>query len=300
MSADNTFTHESNASEIEERDSRPSPTTLRQRLQRNNCDNNLDQFQEAVLSILMDIQSKQDKQLEAITADLVKIKQQNADIQKTQKNLEEAVRFTSSQYDDIVTKIGTLEDKIKESTTIRSVQQENSGQIYELQSTLEEVNRKLRERSVEIRNIPYTRDENKTEVVKRIYKCLSLDFSDDLVTDVSRVSTKDKNNKPLIVEMNTAQSKAQFMGSLKNYNKTHRNNPLGTNKLGFAGNDTPVYASDYLTPHAAKLYYLARNLKRHHNYKYCWSSNGKIYVKKHDDSSAILLKTEAQVEELKK
>lgn len=300
MSADNTFTHESNASEIEERDSSPSPTTLRQRLQRNNCDNNLDQFQEAVLSILMDIQSKQDKQLGAITADLVKIKQQNADIQKTQKNLEEAVIYTSSQYDDIVTKIGTLEDKIKESTTTRSVQQENSGQIYELQSRLEEVNRKLREKSVEIRNIPYTRDENKTEVVKRIYKCLSLDFSNDLVTDVSRVSTKDKNNKPLIVEINTAQSKAQFMGSLKNYNKTHRNNPLGTNKLGFAGNDTPVYASDYLTPHAAKLYYLARDLKRNHNYKYCWSSYGKIYVKKHDDSSAILLKTEAQVEELKK
>lgn len=117
------------------------------------------------------------------------------------------------------------------------------------------------------------------------------------MVDISRVSTKDKNNKPLIVEMNTVQSKTE---NFNNYNETHRNTPLGTSNLGFAGNDTPVYASDYITPQAAKLYYLARYLNRHYNYKYCWARHGKIYVKKHDDSSAILLKSEVQVDALKK
>lgn len=85
-----------------------------------------------------------------------------------------------------------------------------------------------------IRNFPFTGDENRIEVVKSIYKCLSLNFSNDLVTNVKRVFAKDINNKPLIVEMNTVQSKTEFLGSLKNYNKTHPNNPLATNKLGFA------------------------------------------------------------------
>lgn len=189
---------------------------------------------------------------------------------------------------------------MKENTIIKTVQQENKAHIHELQTRLEEINRKLREKSVEIRNIPFSKDENKIEVVKNIYKCLSLDFSKDLVLDISRVFTKDKNNKPLIVEMNTAQSKTQFLGSLRNYNKAHRNNPLDTNKLGFAGSNTPIFASDYLTPFAAKLYYLGRDFKRHHNYKYCWTSHGKIYVKKHDDSPAILLRSEVQVDDLKK
>lgn len=61
MSAKETFSRDNNnTSEIEEVQSPISHVTLRQRLQGNNYGNNLNKFQKMVLSILMDIQSKQD------------------------------------------------------------------------------------------------------------------------------------------------------------------------------------------------------------------------------------------------
>lgn len=74
---------------------------------------------------------------------------QNANIQQIQKDLEEAIRFSCLQYDDIVAIIEALEDKMIENTTIKIVQQEHIAQLNEVQVRLEETNRKLREKSVD-------------------------------------------------------------------------------------------------------------------------------------------------------
>lgn len=277
------------------KESPEKPLTYRQRLKGTNKKD----FQETVLSVLTDIQSKQDHQLKTITSELNDIKSQNAKIQKTQNDLEEAIHFVSAQYEDMSTKIGNLEEKMKDNTKLKATQSEHSGHIYELQTKLEDLNRRLREKSVEVKNIPFSKDEDKMEIVHSIYKSLSLDFDKAKVTDIHRVFTKDRENKPLIIEMNTIQSKTELLGGVKTYNKANSNNPLGTKNLGYSGNNVPIYAADYLTPLASRLYYLARDLKRQYNFKYCWTHLGKIYLKRSDDSPSILLKNEAQIEELK-
>lgn len=298
MSHNSTFSREGFSSPpgIEEGKETPEHfVTFRQRLKGINKKD----FQETVLNILSDIQAKQDQQLKTITSELNNIKSQNTKIQNTQKDLEQAILFVTEQYEDMSIKIGNLEEKIKDNGKMKTIQSEHSGRIQELQSKLEDLNRKLREKAVEIKNIPFNKDEDKMAVVQSIYKSLSLNFDKVKITDIHRVFTKDKDIKPLIIEMNTIQSKSELLAGLKTYNKANNSNPLGTKNLGFTGKNIPIYASDYLTPLASRLYYLARDLKRQHNYKYCWTHLGKIYLKRSDDSPAILLKNEAHIEELK-
>lgn len=59
-----------------------------------------------------------------------------------------------------------------------------------------------------------------------------------------------------------------------------------------------MFISEQLTPKGARLFFLARDLSNTKQYKYCWTSYGRVLVKKDDNSSAIVIKSEAQVHHL--
>lgn len=48
-----------------------------------------------------------------------------------------------------------------------------------------------------------------------------------------------------------------------------------------------------------KLYFCGKDLKRNHNFKFCWSSYCTIYVRKSEYSPDILLINEKHIEQLK-
>ena len=70
-------------------------------------------------------------------------------------------------------------------------------------------------------------------------------------------------------------------------------------QLGLTNNtETPVFVSEQLTPKGARLFFLARDLANSKQYKFCWTSYGRVLVKKDENSRAIVIKSEAQVHHL--
>ncbi|CAH2093521.1 unnamed protein product [Euphydryas editha] len=53
-----------------------------------------------------------------------------------------------------------------------------------------------------------------------------------------------------------------------------------------------------LTAKGARLYFLARDLAKSQNYKFCWTSYGRIYVRKNENSPVIVIKNENHVNSL--
>ncbi|KAG7313131.1 hypothetical protein JYU34_000220 [Plutella xylostella] len=89
------------------------------------------------------------------------------------------------------------------------------------------------------------------------------------------------------------------MKAAKNYNAKNKQNKLCAAHLGLRTDaDAPIYISENLTPKASRLYFLARDLKAVKNYKYCWTSYGKVYLRQNDDSPIITLTNEAQIQQL--
>nr|XP_034829454.1 uncharacterized protein LOC117986690 [Maniola hyperantus] len=258
-------------------------------------------FQSTVLKILGEMQLQQQKQetrMNAIATTLEDIKNEINKNQRAHEELEKAVRVIADEHENIHTKIANLEQKINERHAENNDKTTQDIRIITLEDKLEELTRKLRETSIEIKNIPYKSDEQILQTIRRMYLKLSTPFNEKDIIECHRIFSKDNTKRNIILKFNSRTNKNTFLGALKKYNKEHKNDPLSTSSIGFSEHSQPVYASDYLTPKGTKLYYLGRQLKKNFGFKYCWSNLGKIYVKKEDNSAAIHIKNEKQVDEI--
>lgn len=117
------------------------------------------------------------------------------------------------------------------------------------------------------------------------------------VRDVYRVPNKNEPAKSTVVaEFSNTLTKALFLNSARKYNK---NNQLKAEDLGIENNSSILYISESLTPKSRRLHFLARDFATAENYKYCWTTNGNVYLKKEKGSPYILIKNEMQFNKLK-
>ena len=81
-----------------------------------------------------------------------------------------------------------------------------------------------------------------------------------------------------------------------------RRNARGVNaeQLGFEINADVGHINlyDHLTPKIQELLYKGKQFKSTNGYKYCWVKNGRVLLRKTDDSSIITLKTLEDLEGL--
>ncbi|OWR46732.1 hypothetical protein KGM_215426 [Danaus plexippus plexippus] len=60
--------------------------------------------------------------------------------------------------------------------------------------------------------------------------------------------------------------------------------------MGYGTNKSPVYVSEHLSPHFKALHARTRKIARDKEYRYTWIRNGRIYVRKNDQSPAKQIK----------
>lgn len=250
-------------------------------------------FGEAILKMLSEMKSEQQRQFSVLNAELRDIKLQNEKTQAKQLELETAVEFITNKYDDLAVQMKSLESRVE--TKLHDHKNATEAYISELEDGIEDLQRKLRARSIEIKNIPFTKEEPLLQIIKNLYRTLSVDYNDGEITDQFWLPNKEISKRTLIIELDNSKNKAKLLGAIKNYNLNHKNEPLSTSSLGLPGASQIIYASDYLTKKGAKLFFLGRNLKRNHNFKYCWTVAGKVFVRKSDDAPGIELKNENQI-----
>lgn len=57
-----------------------------------------------------------------------------------------------------------------------------------------------------------------------------------------------------------------------------------------------IYISELLMARAKRIDYLARELKWQNSIKYCWTSNGKVLIWKTENSPAVVIRSETQLD----
>ncbi|CAG4926580.1 unnamed protein product [Colias eurytheme] len=217
------------------------------------------------------------------------------EIKQTNINIENALAFLTAQNEEMKNKIEKLEDKIKE----------DHKYIISLEDKIENLQQENRKPNFELKNVPSKPNETKLDLVDMVM-CLSKTIGCDLnksdIKDIYRVRGKkqDAKNMPIVVETSSTILKNDILKMCKEYNFKTKNK-LCARHLGFRTfEDTPIYISNQLTAKGARLYFLARDLVKQKLYKYCWTAYGKVYIRKNDTSSIILIKSEAQIQDLVK
>lgn len=224
-----------------------------------------------------------DTKFSKMEATLTEIKTTNIDLEKT-------LEFISTQYEDLRKKMEKLEQENKS----------NSAYIHILEEKVEELQTNCKKSSIEIRNLPIEDKESKITLTKRVLtitSSLNIDIKTDDIKDVFR--TRKNESKTIIVEMANVNIKNEILKAVKKYNNINKNNKLNATNAGIKGKNDPIYISESLTARARRIYYLARDLKRQNTISYCWTSNGKVLIRKTENSPAVVIRSEAQIDTFK-
>lgn len=242
-----------------------------------------------IIKMFSDMHKQQDDKMEALIA---KVEGGIESHTEQNKNISDSIEILAQQCDEMANRIVLLE------------QEKASDRIYiqTLEAKLESMDRHLRCSSIEMRNVPKKAGETKEDlhsIVKKIGDVLNVPIQSSEVRDVYRINTKRETNQPIVAEFTTVAMRDRIIDCVKAYNKKYTTSKLSTQNLKLEGPSSPIFISESLTVQTKKLFYLAREFAKANNYRYCWASRGKIYLRRKDGASLIRVNNEENLANLK-
>lgn len=273
--------------ELHKQDSTP-PNFVSSRQKRRREEDMIDEFEKfkedmhSMLSQMMKAQEKEFKKNAAILQG----------IQQSSSNIESSIAFLTAQNEEFKKKIESLEEKIKE----------DKKYIIILEDKIESMQQDSRKANFEIKNVPKKPNETKDDLINMVTSLstsVGCPIDKTVIRDIYRVrAKKDKNNTPIVVETNSTLTKNYILKSCKAFNQIQKAKLCAKHLDMRTNENTPIFVTEQLTAKAARLHFLARDLVKSKTYKYCWTAYGRVYLKREDDSPTILIKSEAQIQQL--
>ncbi|CAG4976359.1 unnamed protein product [Parnassius apollo] len=231
------------------------------------------------------VEVQQDYKFQTFSDTLKKIGEQNYAIQQS-------IEFLSAKYDNVLKKM-------------ESLHKENEGcksRITLLENKIELMERSALASTIEIRNVPKMRFENKQalcELLKHVGLALNQPIEDNDICDIYRIKSKFKEDTPIIARLNTTSIKESIIRSVKSFNKQNRDMKLSSKHLQIDGPPRPIFVCEALTAKARRLFHLAKEFAKTNNYNRCWISYGKIFLRKIDGLPSIKIDSEEDLNRLK-
>lgn len=249
---------------------------------RSDLNNDLSAFMLEIRTMISDFKDQQNKNMEKIYETVEKIKMQNSDIQLS-------INFLSQNYEILKHQIDQLQ----------ADRNNNLIHIRELEDKLERMERSAGSTCVEIRNIPVKKQESKEDLLNTVIKTgaiINVSIQPHEVKNVFRVTARDPSNKTVIVDFNSNILKEKFIQMSKRYRKEGKS--LTTEHLKISGPSKPLFISENLSPKMKRLFYFARDFSKSNGYRYCWTVNGKIFIRKNDGDTLHYIKDEIDLQNL--
>lgn len=243
-------------------------------------------FKNEMKDLITQLITEQKKDFSSISNNLKELKESNT-------NIVNSISFLTSQNSEFQTKISTLEEQSRK----------DRDYIYILEEKIEDLSRSSRKSCVEIKNVPIKPQESRLDLINmtlNISRTIQLDIKDQDISDIFRLRNRKEpgKNSTVVVELRSPIQKSDFLKKAKEFNVRSKTR-LQAKHLGFTANeDQPIFVSEQLTPKAARLFFLARDLAKSKHYKYCWTSFGRVFVRKDDQSKTTQIQNEAQVQHL--
>lgn len=129
-------------------------------------------------------------------------------------------------------------------------------------------------------------------VVKEVGKALDMDISDSMVDACHRLGKREDGSAPgIIVKFVRRMDKEEMM------RKRRVKRTLSTRHLGRA-DDRPIYINESLTPARRRLLSLARTAQKEKHYKFLWIRNGKIFLRKDENSGVCVVSSDEDISKL--
>lgn len=235
---------------------------------------------------IMAIMTAQDTKLEAIVGFMRDMKTEMSEMRKS-------MDFFSTKYDELHHKYTILEQERKDDKKV----------IKTLENKIEQMERTSKSATLEIKNIPQIKEENKehlVDIVRKTAAAVKISLEKNDIKNVYRVNTNIPSNKPIVAELTSNLKKDEILKAVKTYNRSYKEDKLNTNNLQLTCPKVAVYVTECLTYKNRKLYAMARAFAKEHCFNYHWTAQGVVYLRKADGYPALRIIDEGDLDRLAK
>lgn len=212
--------------------------------------------------------------------------------------IKDSLNFINNQYEELKNE---LQGKL---TQIKELKNENEN----LKSTVKDLNSRLcimeqhsRMSNLEIQCLPEHKAENLPNIIQQIGKATGSNITDADIHKCTRIAKLNPENtrpRSVIVKFSSPRIRDTFLAGVLKFNKKNKEDKLNTSHIGIGGDKRPIYVVDHLTPELKKIHAFARLTAKKLNYKFVWIKNGRVFLRKSDDSEHIAVRNIEQLEHL--
>lgn len=229
---------------------------------------------ELVLSELRDVK-RQIASLCSVVDDIKELKNEVSELKKS-------CQFASAKLDDYEVKFAKVDSKISEISNMQVVVTSTQSAVAGLKDQIEAMEQWSRLSNVEIRGVPFKKDENLFSVIDSIGKATGFQIQRSQLNYVSRVPTFSKD-KSIVASFINRYVKENFIASARTFKE------LKASDIGFGNSVQRVFVNDHLTPASKQLLTKAKQKASELGYSYKWVKYGKVHIRKNDTSPVIII-----------
>ncbi|XP_046601947.1 uncharacterized protein LOC107217543 [Neodiprion lecontei] len=167
-----------------------------------------------------------------------------------------------------------------------------------LTAKLEDLSNKNTLLSARIDDLEDTIPELEGEDLLAIFVALTTQLSVDVpptdVLEIGRIKSTSDSNKPRLIlcRLRSVQCRNRLLAAKR------AKGPIYANQLGLPHDQlrTPIFINEHLPPTLSKFLGKVRAYAKERGYRFIWTRNGLVYVKRDASSDHILIKSEADLQ----
>ena len=212
------------------------------------------------------------------------------------KEFGKSLIFLSSKYDEIA----KSESEMRESLDYMSTENKRlcervsmlESMVAACESGMENVKQYIRRDVLELHGIPVTWDENPNEIVNGVVHLLDrgYQFHDQDISISHRLPAPEGKISPIIAKFIRRNTHDHI------FNLKRQLQGKSTLDLGFP-TENRIYLNESLTQRTRELLKEVKAFKRDNHFKFVWTKQGKVFLKK-DDGSSSTVRSFSSLEEL--
>lgn len=165
----------------------------------------------------------------------------------------------------------------------------NADKIANLEEEIDQLTHQANRKNLIIDGIPHKDDENLFKAIEVFSEKIGFEINPDTdINNLYRIKQSDK----IVVQFLQICKRDKFVSSYKGAK-------IVASDLGFKSNNSRIYVNEMLTPKQAALFHKVRMFKKANGFKYAWSKNQRIFLRKSSDSDVIAIRSTDDLDKLR-
>lgn len=233
-----------------------------------------------------------------LTQEICLLRQEVSSMKIELKTVVSTLSKFEERLDDMSTKISTQESRITALENQAAGMVDLKIQFKHLQEKFNNQSQGMLRKDVEIQGIAETASEDANCIISLLASAAGIRLDETEIDFANRVGPARPNSsrpRPLVVRFTRRATRDKFFRATK---ARH----LSTKDANIKGPETNVYVNERLTKENRQLFRTCRTEFKNAGFKYCWTKDGTIFVKRREGKSeeAYTIKTHEDIQKIQK